>query len=179
MDHRPSTGEKLRDFILGAQDGIVNVLGLVLGVAFATLNTKIVLISGLAGLFAESISMGAVAFTSSEAARDYYRKFKERKEAALYKKPVSIGFFVFFATMIGSIIPLIPFFFLSVKTGALFSVIISGVALFVIGAAKAKLTFGNWKKSGFEMLIVGLLAALAGYVIGALLGKLIGVPVIG
>ena len=68
--HKQATGEKLKDFILGIQDGIVNVLGLVLGVASATFDTRTVLIAGLAGLVAESVSMGAVAYTSSKAARD-------------------------------------------------------------------------------------------------------------
>ncbi len=173
------TGEKIRDFILGAQDGIVNVLGLVLGVASATLDTKIILISGLAGLFAESISMGAVTFTSSKAARDYYKRFKEKREAALYKNPLSIGVFVFIATLAGSAIPLIPFFFLSAKAGMVGSIILSGLALFIIGALKARFTIGDWKKSGLEMLAVGLLAAVAGYVIGTLLGNLIGHPALG
>lgn len=179
MDHRPTTGENLRDFILGAQDGIVNVLGLVLGVASATFDTKVVLISGLAGLFAESISMGAVAFTSSKAARDYYKKQKEKKEEALYKNPMSIGIFVFFATLAGSIVPLIPFFLMPVKSGIIGSVILSGIVLFIIGAAKAKLTIGDWKRSGLEMLAVGLVAAIAGYLIGILLGRIIGMPVVG
>ncbi len=177
MNHKQTTGENLRDFILGAQDGIVNVLGLVLGVASATFDTKVVLISGLAGLFAESISMGAVAFTSTEAAHDYYRKFKQKKEEALYENPIGIGFYVFFATMIGSIVPLLPFFLLPVRQGIIYSVVISGVVLFLIGAAKGKLTARNWKKEGLEMLLVGLIAAIVGYFIGILLGNLIGKPV--
>ncbi|MBU1196990.1 VIT1/CCC1 transporter family protein [Candidatus Micrarchaeota archaeon] len=69
-------GEALRDIILGGQDGLVNILGLVLGVASATMDTGIVLVAGLASLFAESVSMAAVAYTSARAEIDYY--FKER-----------------------------------------------------------------------------------------------------
>ncbi len=163
------TGEKLRDFILGAQDGIVNVLGLVLGVASATFDTKVILISGLAGLFAESISMGAVAFTSTKAAHDYYRKLKQKKEEKLYKNPLKIGMLVFWATILGSIIPIIPFFFFSVKMGVIASVALSGTVLFIIGSVKGKLTIGGYK-SGVEMLLVGLFAAIAGYLIGIMLG---------
>ncbi len=63
-------GVLLRDIILGWQDGVVNVLGLVLGVATATDSTRLIIISGLAALFAESASMAAVAYTSSKAAKD-------------------------------------------------------------------------------------------------------------
>ena len=49
-------GNVLRDIILGGQDGLVNVLGSVLGVAAATNDTKIVIIAGIAATLAESIS---------------------------------------------------------------------------------------------------------------------------
>ena len=171
------TGEKLRDFILGAQDGIVNVLGLVLGVAAATFNTEIVLVSGIAGLVAESISMGAVAYTSSKAAHDYFKVKKEKKEENVYKNPAGIALFVFLATIFGSIIPVIPFFLMPVKEGIFASVALCGLVLFAIGMIKGKLTTDGWK-SGFEMLIIGLVAALAGYFIVLILGNIIKVPII-
>src|SRR5256885_7388201 len=48
----------LSDFILGSQDGLVNVLGVILGVAVASRDITIILAGGLAATFAESISMG-------------------------------------------------------------------------------------------------------------------------
>jgi len=212
--------ESIRDFILGGQDGLVNVLGLLLGVAAATNERKIVLIAGIAALMAESISMGAVAYTSSKAAKDYYLSKlafeakeihdlprKERREIkeiyykkgfrgtlldqivekitsdkklflntlmterlqlfpGEYERPLKIGFTVLWATVIGSLIPLLPFLFLSVKVGILFSLIVSLLALFLAGAVKAKLTIGSWRRSGIEMMVIGGLAALAGFGIG-------------
>jgi vacuolar iron transporter family protein len=70
---------RLSDFILGAQDGLVNVLGVILGVAAATNETEIVLVAGLATTFAESISMGAVAFTTTLADADLYQSERERE----------------------------------------------------------------------------------------------------
>src|SRR5213595_2064072 len=73
----------LSDFILGSQDGLVNVLGVILGVAVASRNLSnplaIVLAGGLAATFAESISMGAVAYTSTLARRDHYLAEVERE----------------------------------------------------------------------------------------------------
>ena len=69
----------LSDFILGAQDGLVNVLGVILGVAAATAETDIVLVAGLATTFAESISMGAVAFTTTLADADLYLSERDRE----------------------------------------------------------------------------------------------------
>jgi len=71
--HTPGMGRMFRNVILGGQDGIVNVLGIILGVATATNSTYIVLLAGLAATFAESISMAAVAYTSTRAEIEHYQ----------------------------------------------------------------------------------------------------------
>jgi VIT1/CCC1 family predicted Fe2+/Mn2+ transporter len=63
---------KLSEWILGGQDGLVNVLGVVLGVAAATHQLRVVLAGGLAATFAESVSMAAVAFTAARAEQALY-----------------------------------------------------------------------------------------------------------
>ena len=68
-------GSRLSDIILGGQDGLVNVLG----VAAATQETRIIIAAGLAATFAESISMGAVAYTSTMANDDLYLSERERE----------------------------------------------------------------------------------------------------
>src|SRR5438477_12456973 len=68
---RGGIARSLRDIILGGQDGLVNVLGLVLGVAAATAQLRIILAAALAATFSESIAMGGVMYTSLLADRDY------------------------------------------------------------------------------------------------------------
>src|SRR2546421_2534500 len=63
---------RLSDFILGSQDGIVNVLGIILGLSAATRDVRIILVATLAALGAESIAMGAVAYTSTRSRRRLY-----------------------------------------------------------------------------------------------------------
>lgn len=81
----------LSDFILGSQDGLVNVLGVILGVAVASRNLSnpltIILAGGLAATFAESISMGAVAYTSTLARRDHYLAEIERERQEMIDLP--------------------------------------------------------------------------------------------
>ena len=84
--HDLGRGDMLRDAILGGQDGLVNVLGVILGVAAATLDAKIVIIAGLAATFAESVSMGAVAYTSTKAEQDFYHSQYEKE-----KREVNMG----------------------------------------------------------------------------------------
>jgi len=84
---RTPAGSLLRQIILGGQDGVVNVLGIALGVASATNDARVVLISGLAGTFAESISMAAVAYTSSRAMQDHYKGEVEREKWEIENLP--------------------------------------------------------------------------------------------
>jgi vacuolar iron transporter family protein len=218
-DHKKN---RLSDVILGGQDGLVNVLGVLLGVAAASQSTRIVIAGGLAATFAESISMAAVAYTSKLAERDFYesevmREKKEMKEVPeveraeikeIYRqkgfkgkildevvdvivsnkqiwletmmseelklspveksRPLSSAFIVGFSAIIGSLIPLGPFFFLPIREGIIIAIIISAITLFIVGAIKALLTIGNWGKSGLEMAVIGTVSALAGYGIGLL-----------
>ena len=218
----------IRDTILGFQDGVVNTLGLVLGVASAVQSTKIVIISGLVTTFAESISMAAVAYTSTKAAHEFYisqleREKKEIKEIPHmevqeieniyykkgfrgkqlndivkkitsnkklwletmmaeelkllpedYEKPLKSSFVVGLSAVVGSLVPVLPFFVLPVRLGMAYALIMSVLVLFIVGAVKAKVTIGNWKRSGLEMAIVGTLAALVGYFVGSLLGVVYG-----
>lgn len=50
--------------------------------------------------------------------------------------------------------------------------LLTGITLFILGAAKSKVTQSNWLKSGCEMLVVGGLAAFVAYIVGVVLGSL-------
>lgn len=77
--HEPhKKGNKVSDIILGGQDGLVSILGLLLGLAAATKSSRIIIAGGLATIFAETLSMAAVAYTSKMADRDHYAA--ERKQ---------------------------------------------------------------------------------------------------
>ncbi len=85
MEKHSKGAALFKEFILGGQDGLVNVLGVILGIAIATNQIKMVIIAGLAAAFAESVSMGAVAYTSTKALVDYY-KSQEKRETDEIKK---------------------------------------------------------------------------------------------
>ena len=60
----------LRAGILGANDGIVSIAALVVGVAAATSDIRAILIAGVAGIVAGSISMAAGEYVSVSSQRD-------------------------------------------------------------------------------------------------------------
>ncbi|MEA3378234.1 MAG: VIT1/CCC1 transporter family protein [Nanoarchaeota archaeon] len=215
----------LKDIILGGQDGLVNVLGIVFVMVAATHEPRIILISGLAATFAESISMAGVGYTSTKTLKDYYcSKWNEEKKESeenlqeakkeieeIYSRkgfqgtllnkivnkissnkkvlietmmreelnlstegfehPVKNAFIIGIAAIFGSLIPVVPFFFnISVNLGVLIAIILSSLVLFATGALKAKMTVGKWWRSGIELTLVGMGAAILGYLVGLLLG---------
>ncbi len=219
--HDPHHGEfRLSDVILGGQDGLVNVLGVILGVAAATQDARIVIAAGMAATFAESISMGAVAYTSTLAENDLYHSEREREyrhihlapdveveeirgiynkkgfEGETLEKIVEVitsnpdvwvdvmmaeefqmtppekskafrsALLVGFSALIGSFIPLFPFFFWNVNLSIGLSIFIAALTLFIVGVYKARVTVGKPFRSGMEMAIIGTLSAMAGYVVG-------------
>lgn len=74
----------LRAAVLGANDGIVSVAGLVVGVAGATTDRGAIAIAGIAGLSAGALSMAAGEYVSVSTQRDTEQALltKERRELA-------------------------------------------------------------------------------------------------
>ncbi len=77
----------LSNFILGSQDGLVNVLGILLGLTAATSDLRLIFVAAFAALGAESISMGAVAYTSTLARRKQYLKEVSREKTEMREVP--------------------------------------------------------------------------------------------
>jgi len=70
--HRSTGGNALRAAVLGANDGLVSNLSLVMGVAGASMNNKSILIAGMAGLLAGAISMALGEWLSVQSSRELY-----------------------------------------------------------------------------------------------------------
>jgi len=83
--HRASGGNALRAAVLGANDGLVSNLSLSMGVAGASGGGRAVLVAGMAGLLAGSLSMALGEWLSVQSARELYahQVAVEREELAM------------------------------------------------------------------------------------------------
>jgi VIT1/CCC1 family predicted Fe2+/Mn2+ transporter len=212
----------LRDVILGGQDGLVNILGIILGVIAGGGSKTVLLAAGFAAAITESISMGAVGYTSSVSQRDYYRAERAREAAEndtmpeaerreireiyatkgfsgemldrvvdtitanrdswlstmmdeeLHLQPVqSADIFrsavvITIATLIGHLIPLLPFVWLARAPALVLAIVLSALVLFGVGVYSAVTLVGDWRTSGVKMMAIGLGAAAVGFLIGNL-----------
>ena len=212
----------LRDVILGGQDGLVNILGIILGVIAGGGSKAVLLAAGFAAAITESISMGAVGYTSATAERDYYQAERDRESAEIDATPeeerqeireiyAAKGFsgdlldrvvdtitgnrdgwlatmmdeelhlqpvndrdifrsavVITIATLIGHMIPLLPFAWLPRATALITAIALSALVLFGVGVYSAATLVGDWRKSGLRMVVIGLGAAAVGFLIGRL-----------
>jgi predicted membrane protein (TIGR00267 family) len=215
-----STTNSLRDVILGGQDGLVNMLGIALGVVAAGGSTHVLIVTGLAAAITESISMGAVAYTSFGSDRDFYFAEKDREQNEIETQPddereevraiyaakgfkgqlledvvstitanretwvstmmneelhlqpvaqqslVQSAVIVTVATLIGHFIPIVPFMVAARTPAIIVAIGLSAVTLFAVGVYSAKTLVGDWRKSGLQMVAIGLGAAALGFLIG-------------
>lgn len=77
----------LRAGILGANDGIVSIAALVVGVAAATTDIRTIVIAGVAGIVAGSISMAAGEYVSVSSQRDSEKALIARERQELIDQP--------------------------------------------------------------------------------------------
>ena len=77
----------LRAAVLGANDGIVSVASIVLGVAGAHNDRHIIFIAGLAGLVAGAFSMAVGEYVSVSSQRDTERAYIDKEKRELQQNP--------------------------------------------------------------------------------------------
>jgi VIT1/CCC1 family predicted Fe2+/Mn2+ transporter len=77
----------LRASVLGANDGIVSIAGLVLGVAGATNSATVILTAGIAGIVAGAISMAAGEYVSVSSSRDTEKALLKKESEELRNNP--------------------------------------------------------------------------------------------
>src|SRR3989344_6405514 len=81
------SGNNMRDFILGFNDGLVSIFSLVAGVAGANVSSKIVLLAGLAGLAAGATSMGLNNYISYKSQIEFYKNEIAREKNEIDEVP--------------------------------------------------------------------------------------------
>lgn len=93
--------------------------------------------------------------------------------------PTKHGIATFFAFVIAGAIPLMPYLIFTIPVSLQFPVALAGtgLALFVVGAARTLITAEFWLKSGLEMLLVGGTAASVAYLIGWALRTFMGIAI--
>lgn len=226
MSHRREQVERLgriRQFVFGAQDGLLSTLGVVTGVSGATTSHFAVLAAGFAEAVAGMVAMAAGEYISSRSQAQVYQAEIETEREELHKDPegereeIQVLFrqegltaedaavvarlvttseeswlktmtekelglaavdasaalpgalIIGAAFLLGAIVTMLPYLFLTGTVAVLTSVALTLLALAGIGAGKAKLAKIGWFRSSAEVVAIGSAAAIIGYLFGTLL----------
>jgi vacuolar iron transporter family protein len=83
------------------------------------------------------------------------------------------------AFALGALAPILPYLLLPISIATYVSIISTGAVLFGIGVVKTRWTHGNPIWSGLEILVIGALAGVIGYLFGTVLPTILGAPAAG
>ncbi|MCH7568081.1 MAG: VIT1/CCC1 transporter family protein [Nanoarchaeota archaeon] len=167
----------LPEFVYGGIDGAITTFAVVAGVVGASLSSSIVLILGFANLFADGFSMAVSNYLSTKSQKELHIKHKHRYYGNVNATKTAFATFISF--FIIGFIPLISFVLaLAVPfidaNKFLYSAVLTGIALLIVGGVKGRIVQKNYFKSAFETLLIGGIAATLAFLVGYLLRGLVG-----
>jgi len=154
----------VRNFIFGAEDSLVSTVGMLTGVVSAGMAQREVIISGIVLVCVEAFSMSVGSFLSERTTEEAMPNYQKKDSNSLLASVV-----MFFSYLLCGLIPLSPYLFLSLEQAFLWSVVISLLALFILGFVSAKILKTKLLKSAFRMLVIGGIAIGLGVAVGMLL----------
>ncbi len=159
----------LRAAVLGANDGIVSIAGVVIGVASAGADKANILLAGVAAIVAGAISMGGGEYTSVSASRDAeIAHGKNPKNTSAH--PWAAAFSSFLSFSAGAVLPLLailgPWDQYRVEVTAAAVVI----ALAITGFWSAKVGNSPVGKSVLRNVLVSIVTVGLSCLIGTILG---------
>jgi VIT1/CCC1 family predicted Fe2+/Mn2+ transporter len=227
MEHRHrglGGGGNLRAGVFGVNDGLVSNASLLLGVAGATTDPHVVVLTGVAGMAAGAFAMAAGEYVSVQSQRELYEYQigLEREELQQYPEaeaqelaliyaakglppreadrlaqrlvadpehaldtlareelglnpgelgsPLGAAVSSFVSFALGALIPLAPWILARPPQAFVLAIVVTALALFVVGATLSLFTGRNALWSGVRMLLLGAVAGSVTYGIGHLLG---------
>jgi len=217
-------GGNLRAAVFGVNDGLVSNASLILGIAGASTDVRVVLLTGVAGMCAGAFAMAAGEYVSVRSQRELfeYQIGLERDELAQYPEaeaqelaliykakglsgseaqrvakqlvadpehaldtlareelglnpdelgsPWGAAISSLLSFAIGAAIPLLPFALGAGAHALVYTVILTAIALFAIGATLSLFTGRGAMMSGLRMLLLGGLAGAVTFSVGRLFG---------
>lgn len=172
--------DTIRNAFLGFNDGSVEILGAVSGLAAALQEPSLVVISGLTVSIAGSLSMAAGAFLSTHSEAEL-RKTEFQKQLFLNPKtkpppsfpsPWKAARIVGISYLIGAAVPVLPF--LLGASGPAWSIILSGSLILIVSALLAFLSGMNIRRRILLNAGVIIAAVIISYAFGKTVETLVG-----
>jgi VIT1/CCC1 family predicted Fe2+/Mn2+ transporter len=213
--------DMVRQLFFGLGHGLISILGLSIGVTYATGNTRTIAIAGVVGTLTGLATLIALQYLSAKTQKEVFQHMieEERKEfqdepevekLEMRKYYIEEGFtaeeadafvnrlsldkdrwlkahithvleFIPSKTvnplkesitlglshLLGATIALFPYLLINnLNSAAYVSILLASITLIMAGGLKTRVTGGKWYVSAVEFFVLGMVAVIAGYLVG-------------
>ena len=153
----------VRNFVFGVEDSLVSTIGLVSGIAIVGTARSTVLLTGIILIAVEAFSMAVGTLLSDNSATEFRRRTNVSFSKSIFSS------LVMFVSYIGAgILVILPYLFFDTPSAFPLSVILSMIAMFVLGVLSAIISGLPLLKKGLIMMMIGGVAIIIGIGVGSL-----------
>lgn len=169
VQNMPEETYRLEGIAFGMADGLIMCLGLIIGVAEATSDTQLVIITGIIGGFANAFgnSIGFFMSQSAERALQIRETTDHGANTRIHpKREVLINsLFAFISSIAATLALLFPFTFLSMNPASILTFIIGIIMAFILGSHVGKISHENPYRTGIKYALLAVLGAIISHYI--------------
>ena len=164
--------EGFQGVAFGTMDGLITILGVVIGIASATESSAIVIISGIVVGIANSFG-NCFGFYASELAErgEHIRENQHVSSMAETRRSTVLAFVTSLSSMAVLVVPFV--LLTNLSYAMIVSLTIALVMLFVLGALVGKLSQESHWRFGIRYVLLGLIGAALSFVVGSILKDLL------
>lgn len=163
----------LRAGVLGANDGVISVAAVTVGVAAATTDVGVIAASGLAALLGGALSMAIGEYVSVSSQRDALRHHRSMGASSTTvdpdaaANPWAAAFASAVSFLTGGVLPFLTATLLPAPARIPLTFVIVFVALALFGVISARIGGGSSWRATRRMVIGGAIALIATFAVGA------------
>jgi|GEM_PF-599660 predicted membrane protein (TIGR00267 family) len=155
----------------GVMDGVITILGVVIGVAEATGNATLIVVTGTVAGVANAFG-NSIGFYASELA-ERGEHIRENKAVASHREMYRSSILSFISSLVAMILPVSPFLLLATTQAMILAVCLATALLFALGSYVGHLSHMGRFSFGLRYVALGLMGAGLAYLVGDLLKSLL------
>lgn len=159
---------RLEGIAFGLADGLIMCLGLIIGVAEVTPDTRLVIITGIIGGFANAFGNSIGFFMSQSAERALQIQTTEHGSTTRIHSKREIftnSLFSFASTIAATLVLISPFTCFCMSHAAIITFIMGTTMAFILGSYVGKISHENPYKTGLKYALLAVLGAIISHYI--------------
>ena len=161
--------EGFQGVAFGTMDGLITILGVVIGIASATQNSGVVVLSGLVAGLANAFG-NSFGFYASELA-ERAEHIQENQHVSSMAETRRSTLLAFAYSLASTLVIVVPFVIFRLTYAMIVSLILALALLFALGAVVGKFSHASPWKFGIRYVLLGLAGAALSFVVGAAVGR--------